>query len=80
MSLRFTIRDLLWLTVVVALIVGWWFDRNRLIAAQGGYKIHTEADGHVMLQGSAWGEIWRKEKDGHEWKQQFGGFGNGISK
>ena len=28
MPLRFTIRDLLWLTVVVALGVGWWIDRR----------------------------------------------------
>jgi hypothetical protein len=27
---RFTIRDLLWLTVVVALALGWWVDRSRL--------------------------------------------------
>lgn len=27
---RFTIRDLLWLTVVVGLAVGWWVDRTRL--------------------------------------------------
>jgi hypothetical protein len=25
---RFTIRDMLWLTVVVALAVGWWIDRR----------------------------------------------------
>ena len=28
MRLRFTIRDLLWLTLVVALVVGWWIDRR----------------------------------------------------
>jgi hypothetical protein len=27
---RFTIRDVLWLTVVVALAVGWWMDRSFL--------------------------------------------------
>ena len=27
---RFSIRDLLWLTVVVALAVGWWNDRRRI--------------------------------------------------
>ena len=27
--LRFTIRDLLWLTVAVALAVGWWMDRSE---------------------------------------------------
>ena len=28
---RFTIRDVLWLTVVVALGVGWWVDRTHQI-------------------------------------------------
>ena len=27
-QLRFSIRDLLWLTVVAALTVGWWLDRK----------------------------------------------------
>lgn len=27
---RFTIRDLFWLTVVVALLAAWWLDRNSL--------------------------------------------------
>ena len=27
---RFTIRDVLWLTVVVALVVGWWIDHRRV--------------------------------------------------
>jgi hypothetical protein len=26
--MRFTIRDLLWLTVVIALAVGWWMDHR----------------------------------------------------
>jgi hypothetical protein len=30
MRLRFTIRDLLWLAVVVALAVGWWVDRRSI--------------------------------------------------
>ena len=29
MSLRFTIRDLLWLTVVVAVAMGWWLDHRQ---------------------------------------------------
>jgi hypothetical protein len=30
MRLRFSIRDLLWLTLVAALAVGWWVDHKRL--------------------------------------------------
>ena len=30
MRFRFTIRDLLWLTLVVALAVGWWIDSRRV--------------------------------------------------
>jgi hypothetical protein len=30
MRLRFTIRDLLWLTTLVAMGVAWWIDRTRL--------------------------------------------------
>jgi len=29
MGLRFTIRDLLWLMLAVALAVGWWVDHNK---------------------------------------------------
>jgi hypothetical protein len=29
MRIRFTIRDLLWLTAVMALAVGWWLDACR---------------------------------------------------
>ena len=31
---RFTIRDVLWLTVVVALAVGWWYEHNRAAIQQ----------------------------------------------
>jgi hypothetical protein len=34
MKLRFSIRDLLWLTLMVALVVGWYVDRSRLAVRQ----------------------------------------------
>ena len=37
MRLRFTIRDLFWLTLVVALAVGWWIDHQKL----SGEKLNT---------------------------------------
>jgi hypothetical protein len=30
MPFRFTIRDLFWLTLVIALVVAWWLDRRSL--------------------------------------------------
>jgi len=35
---RFTIRDLLWLTIVVGLAVGWWVDRRDLNATVSKLK------------------------------------------
>ena len=53
MRLRFTIRDLLWLTVVVALATGWWLDHRRLavepfkddlqLVIGGGMVVHEMA-------------------------------------
>jgi len=40
--MRFTIRDLLWLTVVVALAVCWWLDHGRL--AQRIEKLEIEVN------------------------------------
>jgi hypothetical protein len=28
---RFTIRDMLWLVMVIGLAVGWWVDRQRIL-------------------------------------------------
>ncbi|HUE74979.1 MAG TPA: hypothetical protein VMP01_29195 [Pirellulaceae bacterium] len=30
--MRFTIRDLLWLTLLAAVLAAWWVDRGRLAA------------------------------------------------
>ena len=40
--LRFTIRDVLWLTLVVGLAVSWWVDRGRL--AEFGRTQKSRAD------------------------------------
>jgi hypothetical protein len=34
MPLRFTIRDLLWLTLVAAMAVGWWVDHRNWAAVR----------------------------------------------
>jgi hypothetical protein len=35
---RFTIRDVLWLTVVVALAVGWWIERKTHVSSVATVK------------------------------------------
>src|SRR5438045_3801619 len=45
--MKFSIRDLLWLTVIVALSLGWWLDRQRL--AYDGAKL---ADSGAKLAAS----------------------------
>jgi len=36
--MKFSIRDLIWLTVVVALVVVWWLDRSSLSRANAQLK------------------------------------------
>jgi len=48
MPLRFTIRDLLLATLIVALIAGWWFDHRRLTAWHRDYQF----------------KLWRLQDDG----------------
>jgi hypothetical protein len=36
---RFTIRDLLWLTALIAMGVGWWLDHRRLDDQVSHYEI-----------------------------------------
>ena len=41
---RFTIRDVLWLTVVVALAVGWWLDHRAIQSVRGWWIDHLERE------------------------------------
>ena len=47
---RFTIRDMLWLTVIVALLLGWWLERAR---SQGQARRIERLEGEVQQVGEA---------------------------
>jgi hypothetical protein len=49
--MKFTIRDLLWLTVVVALGVAWWLDRGRLAERLEQLLVRDD----LKPQRSSWG-------------------------
>jgi hypothetical protein len=53
---RFTIRDVLWLMVVVGLAVGWWSDR----AVNGSQRLwHSRAEELAKIcRGYGWTVVW----------------------
>lgn len=63
---RFTIRDLFWLTLIVALVLGWWID-HRLLSLWGerglwldmelrarGWTVVFLDDGGLVLEPPGW--------------------------
>jgi hypothetical protein len=64
MKLRFTIRDLFWLTLVAALGFGWWFDHQRTNQINR-LTVHTTGPGGVpiLLWDNGGGEFLVGDKD-----------------
>jgi len=48
MRLRFTIRDLLWLTLVVAMAVGWFVNRTHFKSELAHFKSELAAKDHQI--------------------------------
>jgi len=69
MPLRFTIRDLLWLTLVVALAVGWSIDHWR--KPSGRYRL-VETGSRLRIFDDKTNTIWIKD-DGDHWSKIIGG-------
>jgi hypothetical protein len=72
---RFTIRDVLWLTVVVAVSLGWWVDQNRL--ARPPVPTREESYQFIMNESHSdkpylfnprTGEMWLRHSSG-EWTE-----------
>jgi hypothetical protein len=65
MRFRFTIRDLLWLTLVVAMGVGWWVS-YRSYSAPPRFQVSfedTHEDKDMYLTDRQTGEVWVKTHD-----------------
>jgi hypothetical protein len=75
MRLRFTIRDLLWLTVVVALAVGWSLNRKQLIAERERWQERAEHPSVVIQEHSSNPEPTRsasqREREKEDYRKQL---------
>ena len=47
---RFTIRDVLWLTALVALAVGWWIDRAQLSKLNHSLRVRESERNFDLLR------------------------------
>jgi len=52
MRLRFTIRDLFWLVLVVALAIGWWVDRRHTVleSSKAAWEKDHYPSAHFSIQ------------------------------
>jgi hypothetical protein len=51
---QFSIRDVLLLVAIVALALGWWFDRAP---KTGRFQLHADG-GQVLILDTATGQLW----------------------
>jgi len=54
---QFSIRDLLFLFVIVALALGWWFDRRPAPVVPSRFAI-TSVNNHGLVLDTATGQVW----------------------
>ena len=52
---QFSIRDLLLLIVIVALVLGWWLDRRPVLAR---YQMVANSNGTTYILDTATGQAW----------------------
>jgi hypothetical protein len=55
--MKFTIRDLILVTVIVAIGLGWWVDRSRIKEELEILKYHAQGEGQISTRYDAVFEI-----------------------
>ena len=65
--MKFSIRDLLLVTVIVALAVGWWVDRSRLTGEIRDYEIIEMPNPRGVTGPGQTVKEWRRERQ--EWRE-----------
>jgi hypothetical protein len=62
--MKFSIRDLLLVTVIVALALGWWIDRSRLAIRANESEMWRHATGTMefAIRKSGWHIRWKPDR------------------
>jgi len=55
--MQFRVRDLLWLVALAAICIGWWIDRNAILASQRMWKRRATTAADVLI-GRGWIVTW----------------------
>jgi hypothetical protein len=65
MHLRFTIRDLLLLTAVVALVIGWWLDHKHMARELSAFQqeMKIERKEFALYSDLRWQRVDQKQED-----------------
>jgi hypothetical protein len=56
---QFSIRDLLFIIVIVALLLGWWLDRRPIPAR---YQMVANPNGTTFVLDTATGQVWHNNE------------------
>ena len=62
--MKFSIRDLFLVTLIVALAAGWWVDRSRLGKAVDGWKERVEDVNNLLNQETGATVTWNERLPG----------------
>lgn len=73
---KFTIRDVLWLTLVVGLAIGWWLNRLQLRQELAGITKRAEAF-ELLLRWEGW--VWKKNETPLVLERQLGHMHQSVS-
>jgi hypothetical protein len=61
---RFSIRDILFVSSLVAVLLGWWIDRHRVSPVAGRFQLGTPNNGQTLILDTATGQVWYQPQAG----------------
>jgi hypothetical protein len=63
MKLSFSIRDLLWITLVAAILLAWWMDHRRTTSGNEKHSFTGTANGNDLIRDRRGSQKWERKAD-----------------